>query len=146
VTDLTEEIESENGDIKKLKTGEGMKAGGQRNNFGYEPNLVLRMTLERKPRKRKGKLIEDEGRMVHRCDVLKDRSWEINGKVFRWPDQNGYKPGGYSRVWHDIEPHFLFEQDCDPVKLDGSASSDHLIADDGSSQHYRHMLEKKSPV
>lgn len=138
VSDLTEDVENERGEIKRLKTGEGMKAGGQRNNFGYEPHLVLRMSLERKPRRKQGKLIVDDGRMIHRADVLKDRTWELNGKVFRWPDKDGYKPGGYRQVWQSIEPHFRVTQEIEqqPI-LDTAASSAALVDAEGNSHYSR---------
>jgi hypothetical protein len=33
--------------------------------------------------------------MVHRADVMKDRTWELNGKVCAGPTRTGYKPGDY---------------------------------------------------
>ncbi len=144
VSDLTEDIVNESGEIKRVKVGEGMKAGGQRNNFGYEPHLVLRMALERKPRRRQGKVLVDEGRMVHRADVLKDRTWELNGKVFRWPDKDGYKPGGYRQVWQSIEPHFRITQEIQQQPtLDTAASSTDMLDKDGGSEHHRNQTVRQ---
>jgi hypothetical protein len=106
VGEITEEIENERGETKRIKIGEGMKVGGQRNQFGYEPHLFLRMTLERRARRKSGVEVEGEGRMVHRADVLKDRTMVLNGKIFRWTDMNGYKPGGYMSVWNSLKPHY----------------------------------------
>lgn len=133
VSDITEDIQNERGDIKRVKVAEGMKAGGQRNNFGYEPHLVLRMSLERKPRRKQGKLIADEGRMVHRADVLKDRTWSLNGKTLRWTDRDSYKPGDYRYVWADLKPHFERTQMSVAVKLDAAATSAEMIDEDGNS-------------
>lgn len=135
IQDIVEEVEN-NGRIQSVKVGEGMKAGGQRNNFGYEPHLVVRLTLEQRPRVKKGKTFEGEGRMVHRAHILKDRTWALNGKVFRWPDRDSYKVGDYKYVWNDLKPHFLAVQETmDFVSLDRTASSADMIDDDGNSEY-----------
>jgi hypothetical protein len=144
VSDITEDVLNEQGEIRRIKVAEGMKAGGQRNNFGYEPHLVLRMTLERKPRRKKGKVLEDEGRMVHRCDVLKDRTWELNGKVFRFPDRDSYKPGDFRYVWQALEPHFRETQEVGKASLDATASSTDLLDVNGSGEFTKQMREKKA--
>jgi hypothetical protein len=136
IQDIVEEIEH-NGDIKSVKTGEGMKAGGQKNNFGYEPHLVLRMTLEKRPRVKKGKKFEDEGRYVHRAQVTKDRTWALNGKTFRWMDRDGYRPGDFKYVYNDLLPHFVaVQRTMGFVTLDRVASSDDLIEDNGNSEYF----------
>ena len=56
-----------------MKVGTKFKAGGGES-FGYEPHLLLELSLERKNRKVNGQEREGEGRMVHRADVLKDRT------------------------------------------------------------------------
>lgn len=143
VSDITEDVQTELGDIKRVKVAEGMKAGGQRNNFGYEPHFVGRMTLERSPRRKKGKVIEDEGRMIHRCDVLKDRTWALNGLVFRWRDRSEYKPGEFDAVWKAFAPHFAEIQASEGVQLDTAATSNDLISDDGSSLWIAEQREKE---
>jgi hypothetical protein len=148
VGDVTEEVEVPVGDkgateLKRVKTGEKMKAGGS-SNFGYEPHLVLRMSLEIKPRTRKGQTYEDEGRMVHRAHVLKDRTTILNGKMLRWSDQAGYKEGGYRCVWQSIAPHFQLLQQIEGVPLiDTHATSDTLINDDGKSEWYERKERKE---
>jgi len=136
IQDIVEDIEH-NGDIKTVKVGEGMKAGGQKNNFGYEPHLVLRMTLEIRPRVKKGKRFEDEGRYVHRCQATKDRTWALNGKTFRWPDRAVYRPGDFKYVWESLAPHFnAVQRTMDIVKIDRHASSEDLIEDNGNSEYF----------
>jgi hypothetical protein len=136
IQDIVEDIEH-NGAIRSVKTGEGMKAGGQKNNFGYEPHLVIRMTLEKRPRVKKGKTFEDEGRYIHRAQIAKDRTWALNGKTFRWQDRDGYKPGDFKYVWNDLEPHFLkVQESMGFVTLDRHATSEDLIDDDGKSEYY----------
>jgi hypothetical protein len=49
--------------------------------------LLLELSLERKNRKVNGREREGEGRMVHRADVLKDRTWALNRRTFRWSDK-----------------------------------------------------------
>ena len=145
VADLTEEVLNDQGRLQRIKIAEGMKAGGQRNNFAYEPHLVLRMTLEKKPRRRNGQEVEGEGRMVHRADVLKDRTWSLNGKVIRWSDKTGYKPGGYAQVWTALLPHFRAVQQAGNPHIDVEASSASLIEPSGSSEFWerKHRQEAK---
>jgi hypothetical protein len=145
VGDITDDIENERGEIKRVKVGEGMKAGGQKNNFGYEPHLVLRLSLERKPRRKAGKVLEDEGRMIHRCDVLKDRTWELNGKVFRWPDKDGYQPGGFRQVWESLHGHFReLQATQEQVLINTEDSSAELLDEDGQSNYYKDKRTRES--
>ena len=44
--------------------------------------------------------------MVRRADVLKDRTWALNGRIFRWLDKARYETGGFRHVWESIQPHF----------------------------------------
>lgn len=106
--DFEEQQEKQsNGDIKTklVKVGTKFKAGGGES-FGYEPHLLLEMSLERKAKTVKGQEHQGEGRMVHRADVLKDRTWMLNGAVLRWSDKSGYEKGAYRQVWNSIKPHF----------------------------------------
>ena len=82
---------------KLVKVGTKFKAGGGES-FGYEPHLLLELSLERKNRKVNGQEREGEGRMVHRADVLKDRTWALNGRTFRWTDKAKYEAGGYRQA------------------------------------------------
>ena len=132
VSDVTDEVLNDDGRIQRVKVAEAMKAGG-RNNFGYEPDLVIRMSLEIKPRRRNGQVHEAEGRMNHRAYILKDRTWELNGKMFTWSDRSGYKAGDYRYVWQSLRPHFLEVQATSNVKLDMLANSDDMISRDGQS-------------
>jgi hypothetical protein len=69
-----EEVQDDRtGKIKLAKVGTKFKAGGSES-FGYEPHLLLEMSLERKAKRKAGSQLEGEGRMVHRVDVLKDRT------------------------------------------------------------------------
>lgn len=125
------------GKTKLVKTGTTFKAGGSES-FGYEPHLLLELSLERKAKRRQGVQLEGEGRMVHRVDVLKDRTWALNGKVMRWSDKPGYKPAGYAEVWTSIRPHFLKVQETMGfVTLGAGQDSSSLISDDGNSQFYQ---------
>jgi hypothetical protein len=145
IQDVIEQVLTESGRIQSIKGGEGMKAGGQKNNFGYEPHLVLRMSLEQKPRVKKGKTFEEEGRMVHRVLVTKDRSWALNGKVFRWPDRDGYKPGDFKYVWQNLAPHFEAVQLVRGFStLDATATSAGLIDEDGNSEYFANRQRKEA--
>ena len=137
---ITEEIslnEDNPAETKLMKTGTQFKAGGGES-FGYEPHLLLELSTERKPKMKQGSKREGEGRMLHRCDVLKDRTWALNGLVFRWSDKAGYAKGGYSNVWNSIKPHFDLTQETGiAVKIEDGESSVSLIHDDGHSDYYQ---------
>lgn len=144
IQDVIEQVMLENGSVQSVKVGEGMKAGGQKNNFGYEPNLVFRMTLEVKPRVKKGKTFIDEGRFVHRAQIAKDRTWALNGKVFRWPDRDGYEPGDFKYVWKDLEPHFVAVQKTkERPQLDTLASSSGIIQVDDNGRFYQEREDRE---
>jgi hypothetical protein len=99
--------------------------------------MVIRMSLEQKPKKRNGVLLEGEGRMVHCGYVLKDRTTVSNGFCFRWSDKAGYKVGGYRDVWSSFKAHFAALQETENVTLDVNASSADLIDRNGDSEWYR---------
>ena len=135
---VMEEIQDEEkaGQTKLVKTGTQFKAGGSES-FGYEPHLLLELSLERKAKTRAGARVEGEGRMVHRVDVLKDRTWALNGKVIRWSDKPRYDKGGYRTVYDSIKPHFDGVQlTMAPVQIQQGESSASLIADTGSSVYH----------
>jgi hypothetical protein len=107
----------ENGETKTklVKVGTKFKAfGGE--SFDHEPHLLVELSLERKNRRVNGQEREGEGRLVHRADVLKDRTWALNGRMFRWTGKAKYEAGRYRQVWesiivfphsgHGIPPHF----------------------------------------
>lgn len=142
IGDVTEEILNEQGEVQRIKTGEKMKAGGS-SNFGYEPHLLIRMSLEIKPRRKLGQTIEGEGRMVHLGHVFKDRTWELNGKTLRWSDKSEYKPGSYAQVWASLRPHFREIQLTEGVLLDTAATSDALINNNGNSEYYEKKQRKE---
>lgn len=143
IQDIVEEVQREDGSTQQVKIGEGLKAGGQKNNFGYEPHIVLRMTLEQKPRVKKGKTFEEEGRMVHVGRITKDRTWASNGAVFRWPDRPGYKQGDFRYVLQSFKPHFLATQKTENVILDMEQTSDALVSENGNSE-WHERRERKS--
>jgi hypothetical protein len=132
------EIEDEKkpGRTKLVKTGTKFKAGGGES-FGYEPHLLLELSLEKKAKRKAGMELEGEGRMVHRADVLKDRTWALNGKVIRWSDKSGYSKGGYRTVWDSLQPHFRAVQaTMAHVQIETGHSSQSLISEDGNSEYY----------
>jgi len=135
---ITEEILDEKSDQTKLiKTGTRFKAGGSED-FGYEPHLLLEVSTERKAKVKQGSKLEGEGRMIHRVDVLKDRTWELNGKVIRWGDKAKYEKGGYRQVWESIKPHWEAAQLTAHATIETNSSSQSLITPDGRSAYYQH--------
>lgn len=125
------------GRTKLVKTGTSFKAGGGES-FGYEPHLLLELSLEKKAKRKAGVAMEGEGRMVHRADVLKDRTWALNGKVIRWPDKASYQKGGYRTVWESLRPHWREVQATMAlVKIETGVSSQSMISESGNSQYYQ---------
>jgi hypothetical protein len=144
--DFEEQEEAQqNGDVKTklVKVGTKFKAGGGES-FGYEPHLLLEMSLERKNKKVRGQEREGEGRMVHRADVLKDRTWMLNGAVLRWSDKASYERGGFGQVWKSIKPHYLEVQEMARVQsIPGNSSA--LVTPSGDSEFYA-QRERKSAM
>lgn len=133
---VTEEIQDEqNPDkTKLLKVGTRFKAGGSED-FGYEPHLLLEVSTERKAKTVRGSKLEGEGRMIHRVDVLKDRTWSLNGKVIRWSDKPRYEKGGYRQVWESLKPHWDAVQATAHVQIATATSSQSMIASNGDSAY-----------
>jgi hypothetical protein len=128
---------------KLVKVGTKFKAGGGES-FGYEPHLLLELSLERKNRKVNGQEREGEGRMVHRADVLKDRTWALNGRTFRWLDRAKYETGGFRHVWESIRPHFEEVQATMRRVTILAGNSQSLISDSGDSEFYRQRQRKEA--
>jgi hypothetical protein len=129
---------------KLVKVGTKFKAGGGES-FGYEPHLLLELSLERKNRKVNGQEREGEGRMVHRADVLKDRTWALNGRTFRWSDKAKYERGGFRQVWESIRLHFEEVQATMQRVSILPGNSQSLISDSGDSEFY-HQRQRKEAI
>jgi hypothetical protein len=143
---VMEEVQDERkpGKTTLVKTGTAFKAGGSES-FGYEPHLLLELSIERKPKTRAGVKLEGEGRILHRVDVLKDRTWALNGKVIRWSDKSGYEIGGYRTVWESLKPHFEAVQETMAlVRIQAGESSEALIDNNGDSEFYRQRQRKEA--
>lgn len=141
--DVNEEVQDEHNPekTKLIKVGTKFKAGGGES-FGYEPHLLLELSLERKSKVKAGSRLEGEGRMVHRVDVLKDRTWALNGKVIRWSDKPTYQAGGYKTVWESIKPHFEEVQlTSTHVQLKAGTSAA-IITDNGSSEWHERRKQR----
>lgn len=137
--EMEEQVNERTGKTQLTKVGTKFKAGGSES-FGYEPHLLLEMSLERKPKVKAGSKMEGEGRMVHRVDVLKDRTWALNGSVFRWSDRPGYKKGDYKYVWQSIKPHFdMVQKTMALVTINTSLDekSTDLFDHEGNSEFYQ---------
>jgi len=142
-----EEVQEEGSDgqptgkTKLVKTGTKFKAGGGES-FGYEPHLLLELSLERKAKVRQGSRLEGEGRIIHRADVLKDRTWALNGKVIRWSDKPRYDKGGFRQVWESLKPHFEEVQGTQAVQV-STATSESLVDNQGRSDYFRQQKLKQ---
>lgn len=139
-----EEIQDEDheGKTKLVKTGTKFKAGGGES-FGYEPHLLLELSLERKAKVKQGSRLEGEGRIVHRADVLKDRTWALNGKVIRWSDKPAYQKGGFRQVWESLKPHWDEVQGTAPVQIP-TTTSESLVDDHGRSDYFAQQKQKQA--
>jgi hypothetical protein len=138
-----EEQEDEQGRKNLVKVATKFKAGGGES-FGYEPHLLLEMSLERKAKRKAGAKLEGEGRMVHRADILKDRTWALNGLVMRWSDKARYEVGSYRQVWQSIKPHFdRVQQTMARVVLNTGTSSQEMFNQDGNSDWYQKKQRKE---
>jgi hypothetical protein len=140
-----EEVQDDRtGKIKLAKVGTKFKAGGSES-FGYEPHLLLEMSLERKAKRKAGSQLEGEGRMVHRVDVLKDRTWALNGAVIRWSDKPKYEKGGYRQVWQSLKPHFdKVQQTMTRAIIQPGASSEDLFNVEGNSEYYQQRKRRET--
>jgi hypothetical protein len=125
-----------------VKVGTKFKAGGGES-FGYEPHLLFELSLERKSKKVRGQEREGEGRMVHRVDVLKDRTWALNGQTIRWPDRPGYQKGDFKHVWTSIKPHFTKVQAVGGHQVVGDDTSAALIQSDSSRSEFYEKRQRK---
>lgn len=134
-----------NGEIKTklVKVGTKFKAGGGES-FGYEPHLLLEMSLERKPKTVRGQEREAEGRMVHRADILKDRTWVLNGSVLRFTGKSSYERGGYAQVWKSIKPHFEEVQATMARVQILPGSSESLLNQSGDSEFYQRRQRREA--
>jgi hypothetical protein len=139
-----QEEKTDKGDIKTrlVKVGTKFKAGGGES-FGYEPHLLLEMSLERKSKKIRGQELPGEGRMVHRADVLKDRSWMLNGHVLRFSDKAGYARGDYRTVWNALKPHFDEVQATEARVETIPGNSSALVMPSGKGE-YTYQQERKT--
>lgn len=144
--DVREEVEDleHDGKTKLVKTGTQFKAGGGES-FGYEPHLLLELSLERKKKTVKGQEREGEGRIVHRADVLKDRTWALNGKVLRWSDKPNYERGGYRTVWESLKKHFDEVQATMQLVRIQPGNSEDMIDSNGNGEFSR-MRERKDAI
>lgn len=129
-------------ETKLVTVGTKFKAGGGES-FGYEPHCLLEMSAERKAKRIRGQEREGEGRTIHRADVLKDRTWSLNGKVFRWSDKSNYEPGGFSAVAKSLQPHFMAVQRTVKRGNLQPGSSEALFDSEGNGEFYRIRQRKE---
>jgi hypothetical protein len=145
-----EQMQNGNTKTKLIKVGTKFKAGGGES-FGYEPHLLLEVSQERKAKKVQGEERIGEGRMIHRVDVLKDRTWALNGQTIRWPDRPGYGKGDFKHTWNSILPHFQFVQmvkgqlSGGAVAI-GSDTSDALIVTDAGQSDYYRLRQRRDTI
>ncbi len=126
----------DNGKQKKelITTGTKFKAEGE---FGYEPDVLVEMWLDRKDAKRKG------SHLVHKGLVLKDRTWAINGQEFNWEDQAAYKKGDYTKVYERFTPYFNYLTIGGPHHaIACERNSDAMFDANGDSRGYRDARQK----
>jgi hypothetical protein len=141
--EMEDQLDEKTGRTKLVKVATKFKAGGGES-FGYEPHLLLEMSLERKAKRKAGATLEGEGRMVHRADILKDRTWALNGLVMRWSDKARYEAGSYRQVWQSIKPHFdRVQATMARVVLATGNSSEDMFNHEGNSEWYQKKQRKE---
>lgn len=142
VRDVREDVEVKPGTIRSTTTGTQLNAGGSQS-FGYEPHVLIEMSTERKAKKKQGVVHANEGRVIHRADVLGDRSWALNGEVARWSDKVGYRPGGFNDVWAFFKPHYeAMQLTGSIVTIAEGEDSTSMINDSGQSNFYNERARR----
>jgi len=127
--------EDEEGGKKELiTTGTRMKAEKE---FGYEPDLLFEMWLERENPNKKG------SSLIHKCVVLKDRTWAINGREFEWHDRAAYKKGDWKLVYSKFDACLKFDIGGPHQAIDTSRTSEEMFDDQGRGDWSRREREKK---
>lgn len=122
------QVNAENGKKELIKGDSKMRTEGQ---FGYEPHLLLEFQRER-----------DGNRFNHVANVLKDRSWALNGKTLTFTDQPTYKVGYYKIVFDAFKPHFdLLAIGGQQQQLNEANSA--ALFPGGHSEHYQREQEKR---
>lgn len=74
-----DEVEGDDGRMKLVKSGTKMKVESE---LGHEPDLLLEME----------RIETKDGKIIHRCYVLKDRTDLLDGKEFDDPTFEAFKP------------------------------------------------------
>jgi hypothetical protein len=140
------EFEEDGKIVKELvRGGTKMKAEGE---FAHDFDLHIEMCSIEDPdaiqyEKLKGKGVRKKfsAANLHVATVKKCRVWALNGQVFRWKDQVGYKPGYYKTVAKDFQPYF------DWLNIGGShvsvsdSNSRALFQHDGSESYGEHKIK-----
>src|SRR5581483_9035965 len=118
-----------------VKTGTKMKAEGE---FAHDFDLQIEMASIEDPDavqyeklRKKLKRTKYSAATMHVATVKKCRVWALNGAMFRWKDQAGYKPGYYEDVAKCFGAYF----DClniggQHVSVDASRNSQALFRRD----------------
>lgn len=142
------EYEDENGNTKKesIRGGTKMKTEGD---FGHDFDLSIEMAaiedpdaLQYEKLKKKGVRKKFTASGLHVATVKKCRVWALNGKVFRWPDQDNYQLGYYKQVAACFKPYF------DSLNIGGSheasnGTTSNSLFQRGSEESY---TERKTKV
>jgi len=128
--------DNEDGKRELVTTGTKMKAEGD---FGYEPDFLFEMWIERENANQKG------SRLIHKAIVLKDRSMSVNGHEFAWPDRDaGYKKGDWKLVYQKFEPYLKFLNTTGPqVGIDATRNSQDMFDDQGKAEWSRRDRDRK---
>jgi hypothetical protein len=130
------QTDEETGKKELVTTGTKMKAEGD---FGYEPDLLFEMWIERANPNQKG------SSLIHKAIVLKDRSMAINGHEFAWPDrEKGYQKGDWKLVYQKFEPYIRFINTTGPqVGIDATRNSQDMFDDQGRAEWSRRERDRK---
>lgn len=138
----------ERGKKELVKGDSKMKAEGE---FGYEADLLIEMfsdadaSLQRAVRKKNAPRTH-ESRMSHTALIRKSRVWSLNGQQFQFPDEDGYKLGGYKPVFQAMLPYFqALNLKSQHVGIDTSRTSEGMFSSEHGGE-YRQMKAKKDSL
>jgi len=128
--------ENENGKKELVTTGTKFKAEGE---FGYEPDLLVELWLEREDGKKKG------SHLIHKGIVLKDRSAHVNGHEFSWKDKS-YKKGDYRLVFNCFDAYFKSLTIGQHSAAISSATSDRMFDSNGDGSYVRQQKLRQAGI
>jgi hypothetical protein len=132
-------VEDDQGRIRLEQGNSKFNAGGGEN-FGYEADLELEMSRNKR---RVRQLLRIKTQPEYRCDVIKDATAGLlNGMQFVFPGQQGlYKAGDYEAVFESFRPYLAFMAQIDAPAPEPSNTRDLIVS--GKTPHAQDSAARK---